>query len=166
MKRSMGLFGILGITLSILSGLLTGCSENSTRNPFDYARIVAVDYTAVVVDEPDSKGKVIVTERLTFDIHAASENNRFWELWRDLPEEDVDGARVTYKEPFCQGIFSNMFISAICTKHMNGVVKTISNIFDEGFENFSNLLTFCENTNIMRMSLYVYVTEVCDEWIC
>ncbi len=66
-------------------------------NPFDYARITDVDYKAVVVDEPDSEGKVIITERLTFDIHAASKNNLFWELWRDLPEDYIDGVKVDYK---------------------------------------------------------------------
>lgn len=63
----------------------------------DYARITDVEYTAVLVDEPDSYGKVVITERLTFDIHAASKNNLFWELWRDLPEDYVDGAKVSYK---------------------------------------------------------------------
>ena len=63
----------------------------------DYARITDVEYTAVVVDEPDSQGKVVITEKLTFDIHAASANNLFWELWRDLPEDYVDGVKVHYK---------------------------------------------------------------------
>ena len=67
------------------------------QNPFDYARITDVDYKAVVVDEPDSEGKVIITERLTFDIHAASKDNLFWEWWRDLPEEYIDGVKVEYK---------------------------------------------------------------------
>lgn len=62
----------------------------------DYARITALDYQAVVVDEEGSDGKVIITERLTFDIHAASSDNLFWELWRDLPEEYVDGVKVEY----------------------------------------------------------------------
>ena len=66
-------------------------------NPFDYARITDIDYTAEVVDEPGSNGKVVITERLTYDIHAASKNNLFWELWRDLPESYVDGEKVDYK---------------------------------------------------------------------
>ena len=66
-------------------------------NPFDYARITDVDYKAIVVDEPGNSGKVVVTERLTFDIHAASKNNLFWELWRDLCEDYVDGLEVNYK---------------------------------------------------------------------
>ena len=63
----------------------------------DYARITDVEYKAVVVDEPDSEGKIVITERLTFDIHAADEDNPFWELWRDLPEGYVDGVKVHYK---------------------------------------------------------------------
>lgn len=65
-------------------------------NPFDYARITDVDYKTVVVDEPGSEGKVMITERLTFDVHAASKDNLYWELWRDLPEDYVDGAKVDY----------------------------------------------------------------------
>ena len=71
--------------------------EDMQINPYDYARITDVEYKAVVVDEPDSEGKVVITERLTFDIHAASKNNLFWELWRDLPEDYVDGVKVDYK---------------------------------------------------------------------
>lgn len=71
--------------------------EDMFSNPFDYARITDVEYTAVLVDEPDSEGKIIVTERLTFDIHAASRNNPFWELWRDLPEGWVDGVYTDYE---------------------------------------------------------------------
>lgn len=71
--------------------------EDMQINPFDYARITDVDYKAVVVDEPGSEGKVVITERLTFDIHAASRSNPFWELWRDLCEDYVDGLKVHYK---------------------------------------------------------------------
>ena len=82
----------LPILIMILSGIISG--ELSAN---DYARITDVDYTAVVVDEPGSEGKVVVTERLTYDIHAASKNNLFWELWRDLCEDYVDGVKVHYK---------------------------------------------------------------------
>ena len=77
--------------------LITEDFINSINNPFDYARITDVDYKAVVCDEEGSKGKVIITERLTFDVHAASKDNLFWELWRDLPENEVDGVKVRYK---------------------------------------------------------------------
>lgn len=66
-------------------------------NPFDYARITDVDYKAILVDEPGSTGKIVVTEKLTYDIHAVSKNNLFWELWRDLPESYIDGVKVDYK---------------------------------------------------------------------
>ena len=71
--------------------------EDMNLNPNDYARITDVEYRAVVVDEPGSQGKVVITERLTFDVHAASQNNLFWELWRDLPEDYVDGVKVDYQ---------------------------------------------------------------------
>lgn len=72
-------------------------SEDISLNPNDYARITDVDYEAVVIDEPGSEGSVYITERLTFDVHAASRSNTFWELWRDLPEEYIDGVKVDYE---------------------------------------------------------------------
>ncbi|MBR4110516.1 MAG: DUF2207 domain-containing protein [Clostridia bacterium] len=66
-------------------------------NPFDYARITDIDYKAIVLDEPNHGGNILVTERMTFDVHAASKNNTFWELWRALPENEVDGLHVKYK---------------------------------------------------------------------
>ena len=80
--------------MSVFSSLY---EEELISNPFDYARITDVEYKAELVDEPNSKGKVLITERLTFDIHAASKDNLFWELWRDLPENYVDGVKVQYK---------------------------------------------------------------------
>lgn len=73
----------------------------------DYARIVEMDYKAVVVDEPGSQGKIVVTERITFDVHAASEYNGFWELWRDLCESEVDGVKVHYKVNSVKQILPN-----------------------------------------------------------
>ncbi len=68
------------------------------RQPLgDYARITEVDYTARVTDEAGGEGKIVITERLTFDIHAASRDSLFWELWRDLPEAMIDGVKVGYK---------------------------------------------------------------------
>jgi len=81
---------ILVLTIPILSMVSCG-TEND-----DYARITDVEYKAVVMDEPDNNGKILITERLTFDIHAASEDNLFWELWRDLPEDYIDGLKVDY----------------------------------------------------------------------
>ena len=76
-------------------------------NPFDYARITDVDYTAVVVDEYGSQGKVLITERLTFEVNAVSKNNLFWELWRDLPESFVDGVKVSYQVNSVKQIFDD-----------------------------------------------------------
>ena len=101
MQAKKIVLGIIGFYLIIFFlPLLINFSylfEDMQLNPFDYARITDVEYKAVVVDEPDSEGKVVITERLTFDIHAASKNNLFWELWRDLPEDYVDGVKVDYK---------------------------------------------------------------------
>jgi len=107
-KNSKAIFKILII---IIVGFFVIFVPNEdgeyTWNPFDYARITEVDYKAVVVDEPGSNGKIIVTERLTFDIHAASKSNLFWELWKDLPEEYIDGAKVEYKVNSVKQIFED-----------------------------------------------------------
>ena len=84
-----------------------GLFDVANWNPLDYARITEVDYKAVVNDEMGSNGKVIITERLTFDIHAASKNNLFWELWRELPEEYIDGVKVDYKVNSVKQIFDD-----------------------------------------------------------
>jgi uncharacterized membrane protein len=76
-------------------------------NLSDYVRVTEVDYKAIVVDEPGSNGKVIITERLTFDIHAASQSNPFWELWRALPEKFVDGVKVEYKVNSVKQVFAD-----------------------------------------------------------
>lgn len=76
--------------------LFIGNGEEST-GPNDYARITDVDYKAILLDEPNYGGKVLITETLTFDIHAASQENPFWELWRDLPEDEVDGLKIDYE---------------------------------------------------------------------
>ena len=82
--------------LPILGSLSSYDSEESTGFN-DWVHITDMDYKAVVVDEPDSEGKIVVTERITFDIHAASRDNGYWELWRDLCEDTIDGLRVHYK---------------------------------------------------------------------
>ncbi len=65
-------------------------------NPFDYCNLTDVDYTAILHDDPNGKANVEITEYLTFDVHAASKSNTYKELWRELPEDYVDGLRVTY----------------------------------------------------------------------
>lgn len=70
--------------------------QETAWRPDDYARITDVDYKAVVMDDEENGSKLHVTQTITFDIHAASKNNPFWELWLDLPETYVDGLKVTY----------------------------------------------------------------------
>lgn len=82
------------VLISLLAILILGIFTYKNYNDDDYARITALDYTAVVSD--DSDAKVTITEILTFDVHATSSDNLFWELWRDLPEEFVDGVKVEY----------------------------------------------------------------------
>ena len=54
---------IILIAIGLISfSILSNWFNESNSNPVDYARITAVDYTAVVVDEPGSDGKVIVNE--------------------------------------------------------------------------------------------------------
>lgn len=79
----------------------------SINTPWDYARITDVDYKAELVDEPGNGGKLLVTEKLTYDIHAASRDNLFWELWRDLCEDNVDGLKIDYKVNSVKQIFKN-----------------------------------------------------------
>lgn len=93
------IFDIMGESLYLF--------EDINLSPNDYARITDVEYSAVVVDEPGSQGKVVITERLTFDVHAASEDNLFWELWRDLPEDYVDGVKVEHKVNSVKQILEN-----------------------------------------------------------
>ncbi len=96
------------IFFSIVLGIIfISWFNESNWNPADYARITAVDYKAEIVDEPGSNGKVIITEQLTFDIHAASQSNLFWELWRDLPEAYIDGVKVDYKVNSVKQIFDD-----------------------------------------------------------
>ncbi len=73
----------------------------------DYARISDVNYQAIVVDEEFSNGKVLITERITFDVHASSKDNLFWELWRELPEAYYDGVLVSYNVLSVKEIFDD-----------------------------------------------------------
>jgi len=101
----------IGIIISIVVIVAVGVAIEEIDifkwNPNDYCRITDVEYKAVVVDEPGSRGKVVITERLTFDIHAASKDNLFWELWRDLPEGYIGDAKVDYKVNSVKQVFSD-----------------------------------------------------------
>ena len=89
MKKKIS-FVLCIVMIATLLFSLTGCSES------DYARITDMDYTARVVDTPGSDGKIVITEKITFDVHAASRYDGFWELWRDLCENYIDGLKVYY----------------------------------------------------------------------
>jgi len=117
MRRNRGsMFGILIFLAILLLYYASSWLGESNHNPFDYARITEVDYKAVVVDEPGSDGKVVITERLTFDIHAASKNNLYWELWRALPEEYIDWVKVDYKVNYVKQLFNDGKESVLFTK--------------------------------------------------
>jgi len=105
--RAFKKFKTVVITIILVLLLIPGVLESLISPSFyqsigslfssnDYARITELDYKAIVADEQGSSGKIIITERITFEIHAASSDNLFWELWRDLPEEYIDGVKVEY----------------------------------------------------------------------
>ena len=81
--------------------------EGIILNPNDYVKITDIEYKALLVDDPEEKSKMIINERITFDIHAASRNNLFWELWRDLPEDTVDGLPIRYNVNYVKQILPN-----------------------------------------------------------
>lgn len=70
--------------------------DGFSLNPNDYCHLTDVDYTAILQDNRNGKANVEITEYLTFDVHAGSKSNTYKELWRELPEDYVDGLRVTY----------------------------------------------------------------------
>jgi len=101
---------------SIFPVIVAGCLDSLgdvewINDVFDESssktKITAVDYKAVVVDEPGSRGKVVVTELLTFDVQADSDYYLIYELWRDLPEEYVDGVKVEYNVLSVRQIFDD-----------------------------------------------------------
>lgn len=89
-------FGIFFLAFFVSFMEEFGYDDEESTGPNDWVRIVDLDYKAVVLDEPNNGGKLMVTEQVTFDIHAESEFNPFWELWRDLPEDFIDGLKVNY----------------------------------------------------------------------
>ena len=73
----------------------TEYGENTYDN---YARIVAMDYKGIVQDDDyENGGSLLVTERLTFDVHAKDHYNEFYELWRVLEEAEIDGLRSDFE---------------------------------------------------------------------
>ncbi len=67
-------------------------------SPWDYQKLISVDATYELLDDEDHRGgKVLVTEQVTFDVHQANRGDLCYELWLDLPEQDIDGLRQDYK---------------------------------------------------------------------
>ncbi len=93
------LFVILLIFLSLISEGYTWEDfglDGFSLNPNDYCNLTDIEYTAVLHDDPNGNANVEITEYLTFDVHAGSKSNTYKELWRELPEDYVDGLKVTY----------------------------------------------------------------------
>ena len=88
---------IVGFIITIARAFGFSTSDEFSTGFNDYARITNIEYKAEVMDEVNNGGNVLITERLTFDVHAASEDNLYWELWRELPESYIDGLHVHYK---------------------------------------------------------------------
>ncbi len=105
MKKRINRFSLFFILVSVIIGGVFAVVWFQGEN--DYVRITDLQYQALVVDEPGGNGKVIIKERLTFDVHAASENNLFWELWRELPEAYYDGVLVDYNVLSVKEIFAD-----------------------------------------------------------
>ena len=70
--------------------------DDMQLNPLDHARITDMEYQAVLEDPLFDETVLHVTERITFDVRAASHDNLYWELWRDLSEETTDGLTAKY----------------------------------------------------------------------
>lgn len=81
--------------------------DGFSLNPNDYCNLTDIEYTAVLHDDPNGNASVEITEYLTFDVHAASKSNTYKELWRELPEEYVDGLKVTYDVESVSQILDN-----------------------------------------------------------
>ncbi len=65
-------------------------------SPWDYQRLTDIEAHMELMDESDEGSKVRVTELVTFDVHQSSEDDLCYELWRDLPEQEVDGLTLDY----------------------------------------------------------------------
>ena len=90
------LYSIIWLILLLSLVLSTNTNEDWSFNPNDYCNLTDVEYKAVLNDEMYGYNNVLITEYLTYDVHAAKESNPFRELWRELPEEEVDGLNITY----------------------------------------------------------------------
>ena len=90
-------FVIIVVIVNIATAYFSSYNHEESTGFNDYARITDVEYQAIILDEETNGGSAHITERLTFDVHAARKDNLFWELWRALPEQTIDGLRVDYE---------------------------------------------------------------------
>jgi len=102
MKKTAMLIAVVMAIVAVIAGL-SGCSSDLDGD----VRVIALDYRAVIVDEPGGRGKAVVTELLTFDLRAHSRSHLVYELWRELPEGYVDGVNIEYNVISVRQIFTD-----------------------------------------------------------
>ena len=125
------IFTVLLLFILFLSEAYTFLEDfGFSLNPNDYCNLTDVEYTAVLHDD----SSVEITEYLTFDVHASSKSNTYKELWRELPEDYVDGLKITYD------------------------VKSVTQILDDGTE-----LPYLE-TSKMYWEDYDYTINATQRW--
>jgi len=95
-KLNAGIVRTIVFILAFLIFIIFTVWVNLASDVDGDVRVTALDYRAVIVDEPGGRGKAVITELLTFDVRAHSRDYLTYELWRALPEEYVDGAKVEY----------------------------------------------------------------------
>lgn len=109
MKKFLLTLVLVLFAAAVVAALMFIPRENGryTWNPLDYANITKLDYKAEFLEFPGGRGNVIVTERLTFDVNAFSENNPYWELHRPLPEKYDEGLLIRYKVNSVKQVLDN-----------------------------------------------------------
>lgn len=65
--------------------------------PWNHQKITDVEAEIELIDEEDLGTKVLVTEKLTFEVHQASKNDLCYVLWKNIPERMSGKPRLTYE---------------------------------------------------------------------
>ncbi len=105
-KRFMIVIFVLILLIPFLSQYAYAL-EYVDFTPQDYQKLTNIEATLVLQDEePDinsffigyteEETHVLVTELVTFEVHQSSRDDLCYELWRDLPEQEVDGLTLDY----------------------------------------------------------------------
>ena len=94
MNKKAMIYTCIAVVLLVLFIFIPYIDINSVThfNPGDYCNLTDVDYKAIIRND----GVAEVTEKLTYDVHAAYKNNPYWEIWRGLAEDNLDGLEVDY----------------------------------------------------------------------